>query len=612
LFQLLGSLKIAVALLLTIASVLGWGTFYETCFGTAAVQRFIYHSWWFQILLAFLGVNLAVAAMKRYPWERRHVPFVLAHLGIILILIGGILGGRLGIEGQLIISEGNTEQFLRLPQNVLVVHPLNPGDVFVFPTRFESKAWIHEPKETFPVALKEHKLELTVDRYFPNAKIEEEVTAQGSQENPAIHLVLSQEERQEGIWLFSRDSERFGARSGEVHVLFLEPRTKQELLQFLEPPQANQQDRGVVTIEFPDLKVRKEIPVPQDFSEPIPIEGTPYQMTWKGYFTDFAITEQGVVNRSDQPNNPAVALTLTGPEGTEPFLAFALHPDFSAIHGRQPLIHAHVSYSHATRSELPPNAICLVGGPSSEPVVILTGEKGEQKVEGFELNKPYRHPWLGLEFWVDAFIPRAKILQKFSNRDDEVRKEALHLVARDEHNHADAWLLGEVPTSLRLGQKELVLEYRRALWKLPVTVKLIDFRKTNYPGIQMVAGFESDVELTDPERGLTLKRTITMNNPLKYRGFSFFQSGFLEGPVETPPDGGTSLDRNFREAPPDGGTSLDRNFRETPPDGGTSLDRNFREATVLSVRKDPGTPLVYAGFLIVIGGVVSMFVFRRE
>ncbi|MBI2174147.1 MAG: cytochrome c biogenesis protein ResB, partial [Candidatus Omnitrophica bacterium] len=34
------------------------------------------------------------------------------------------------------------------------------------------------------------------------------------------------------------------------------------------------------------------------------------------------------------------------------------------------------------------------------------------------------------------------------------------------------------------------------------------------------------------------------------------------------------------------------------------------ETTVLAVRSDPGTPLVYAGFLIVIGGVVSLFWLR--
>jgi cytochrome c biogenesis protein ResB len=56
-----------------------------------------------------------------------------------------------------------------------------------------------------------------------------------------------------------------------------------------------------------------------------------------------------------------------------------------------------------------------------------------------------------------------------------------------------------------------------------------------------------------------------MNKPLRYRGYSFYQSSFIPGPVET---------------------------------------------TVLSVRSDPGTPLVYAGYLIVIGGVVAMFAGR--
>src|SRR3989338_4112099 len=105
----LGSLSMAAALLIAIASVLAWGTIYETRFGTAAVQRFIYQSWWFQALLGFLALNLAVAALRRYPWQHKHVPFVLAHIGIILILFGVILGGRFGIEGQLIIPEGQAE-----------------------------------------------------------------------------------------------------------------------------------------------------------------------------------------------------------------------------------------------------------------------------------------------------------------------------------------------------------------------------------------------------------------------------------------------------------------------------------------------------------------------
>src|SRR3989338_7049222 len=127
LLKMLGSLTLAAPLLVVIAGVLAWGTIYETRFGTAAVQRFVYQAWWFQALLGFLAVNLAVAALARFPWNRRQLPFLLAHLGIILILVGGIIGGRFGIEGQMIIPEGQDSHVLELPIKQLVVHQPNPG-----------------------------------------------------------------------------------------------------------------------------------------------------------------------------------------------------------------------------------------------------------------------------------------------------------------------------------------------------------------------------------------------------------------------------------------------------------------------------------------------------
>jgi cytochrome c biogenesis protein ResB len=61
----------------------------------------------------------------------------------------------------------------------------------------------------------------------------------------------------------------------------------------------------------------------------------------------------------------------------------------------------------------------------------------------------------------------------------------------------------------------------------------MDFRKITYPGIDLAAGFESDVQLTDTARGLILMRKISMNNPLRYRGYSLFQSSFIEGEPQT-------------------------------------------------------------------------------
>ena len=575
LVRLLGSLQIAVPLLIALASVLAWGTIYEARFGTAAVQRFVYGAWWFQALLAFLAVNLAVAALERYPWKRQQTPFVLAHIGIILILVGGILGGRLGIEGQLIIPEGQVEKVLQLPTNVLMVHQPNPGLSQTFPTRFETQAWVHEPKTMFPVTVDGRDIRLTVDQYYPDAAVEEEIKADGSEENPAIRLLLHRGDQQDAFWLVARDPERFGMGWGEGHVLFLEPRTTAQFNQLLRPSRdASEAQRGVIALQFDGTTRPIEIPVPIERNRVIPVEGTPYRLTLKDYFPDFAITEEGLTSRSNQPNNPAVSFTLEGPEGTDAYLLFALHPDISAMHGWRHTIKVQASYRHAAGDTLPPNAVTLLrlpaeasakaGAPSGALAAVLTGPSGERRaIESLALNTRYPHPWLGAEFEVAAFYPRAKLVQHISNRSDEIKAEALHLVAQEGGQTAEAWLRLRGTAELAVGKEPVLVEYRPAQRELPFTVKLMDFRKITYPGIDMAAGFESDIQLTDPQRGLILMRKISMNKPLRYRGYSLYQSSYVEGPTET---------------------------------------------TVLSVRNDPGTPFVYAGFLIVILGLVTMFV----
>ncbi|MDP3703928.1 MAG: cytochrome c biogenesis protein ResB, partial [Candidatus Omnitrophota bacterium] len=282
---ILGSLPMAVGLILLIAAVLAWGTIYEARFGTAAVQQVIYRAWWFQVLLGFLALNLAVVALQRYPWQRKHVPFVLAHIGIILILFGGILGGRFGIDGQLIIPEGEANGVLQLPRNVLAIHEPNPGVSHVFPTSFESTAWVREPNTIFAVPLKDRTIELTVDRYYPNAAVTEEVHDGGSVENPAVHVVMSHDGAQDALWLFSRDPERFGARWGEAHVLFLEP-DAEELAQLRGGPSSAGSPRGRLSLTFASTGKTVEIAVPDAPGQPVPLEGTPYVLAFKDYFPD--------------------------------------------------------------------------------------------------------------------------------------------------------------------------------------------------------------------------------------------------------------------------------------------------------------------------------------
>src|SRR3989338_8276261 len=566
--RLVGSLTMAVGLLTALAGVLAWGTIYETRFGTAAVQRFIYHSWWFQALLAFLALNLTLAALKRTPWQRRHVPFILAHIGIILILLGGIIGSRFGIEGQLVIPEGQAEHTLETPGNVLIVHQPNPGVHTVIPTRFETQAWVHEPNLTIPVTLGGRAIPLTVNRYYPDAVTDERVTDGGPEENPAVHVRLAHEEQQDAVWLFARDPERFGVGWAEAHVLFLEPQTEAQREQLIGRSQAKTPPRGVVSLQLPGMKRSREIPVPDELNQATPVEGTPYRITFKDYFPDFAITEAGLVSRSSQPNNPAVSFTLTWPEGADAYLLFALHPDFQAMHDVAHRIPAQVTYTHTAADSLPPNCIALIREPSGALIGVLTGSGTERQViDPLDVGTRYVHPSLGYQVEVAAFYPRAVIDQQISNRSDEVKAEALHLIGREGDQTAETWLSLRGSVELPLGAEPILVEYRPAQRELPVTIKLLGFRKVDYPGTQMAAAFEADVELTDSRRGVILMRKISMNNPLRYRGYSFFQSSYIPGSPET---------------------------------------------TILSVRSDPGTPFVYAGFIIVILGVVSMFILRSR
>ncbi|HEX9780530.1 MAG TPA: cytochrome c biogenesis protein ResB [bacterium] len=567
LLRWMGSLQMAVALILAIAIVLAWGTIYETRYGTASVQRFIYQAWWFQGILGFLAVNLVVSALRRVPWKRKHVPFLLAHLGIICILLGGIIGGRFGIEGQLVIREGEANRTLLLPGKVLVLHQPNPGGHRAFPTFFETQAWVHEPDASFSAELEGRRLELTVNRYYPDAVVQDEVTDGGPEANPAVRVRVEHGLQQDALWLFARDPERFGIGWGDAHVIFLEPETEADAARLIEPVPATRHLRGVVAVALPDLGAR-DIPVPETMHTPIPVEGTPYTITFRDYFPDFVIGEDGPESRSDSPNNPAVAFTLSGPEGTDPYLLFAFHPDIASMHGWQHQIPAQVSYTHPFSASLPPNAIALYVHPGAERLgAVLTGRAGERRhVEHLEPGETYTHPWLEYVFRVEAYAPRAVLEQRVTNRSDEVRGEALHVTLSSSDAEADGWVGSGGALELDLNGHPVTVSYEQQTRELPFTVKLLDFRKIDYPGTQMAAGFESDVHLSDLERGVILMRKISMNNPLKYRGYSLFQSSFVPGAVET---------------------------------------------TVLSVRNDPGTPLVYAGFLIVILGVVWMFIARR-
>jgi cytochrome c biogenesis protein ResB len=78
---------------------------------------------------------------------------------------------------------------------------------------------------------------------------------------------------------------------------------------------------------------------------------------------------------------------------------------------------------------------------------------------------------------------------------------------------------------------ELALRYKR-VYK-PYSVQLVDFKHDVYIGTSMPKNYSSQIRLIDPAHNENREVLIYMNNPLRYRGETFYQASFKQGDMGT-------------------------------------------------------------------------------
>lgn len=66
----------------------------------------IFHGRFFNGLLVLLAVCLLLVAWSKRPWRPKQAGFLAAHLGVVLVLAGGLLGNLLGFKGWMDLHEG--------------------------------------------------------------------------------------------------------------------------------------------------------------------------------------------------------------------------------------------------------------------------------------------------------------------------------------------------------------------------------------------------------------------------------------------------------------------------------------------------------------------------
>lgn len=160
-----------------------------------------------------------------------------------------------------------------------------------------------------------------------------------------------------------------------------------------------------------------------------------------------------------------------------------------------------------------------------------------------------------LRITVKAFARNCRLVQRKAAPESSLRgmAERFELVAlgldpQGERNRAGvlldisgvsentgSYLLVEhmpVEQTLSVGERSFKLVLRKEQRRLPFAIELLDFERVVYPGTDTPKSFRSVVHVVE-ENGLKRRAVIQMNEPLRHRGYTLYQSSFTPGQVET-------------------------------------------------------------------------------
>lgn len=601
-FHFFASLGLAVFLLVSLMIVLAVGTILESLYGADTAKILVYQAPWFTLLLILLGVNVAAAALDRYPWKKKHVGFVVTHLGILMILAGSLATQKSMVDGQMVIAEGETEYRLTLPQSLLHIFSQATEEEWVL--RVPEKAFPWEGKK---LIFQTPGFSVFLRKIFPKARVRE--TLKEADQGPAaLEISLHSSFADQSLTLIEEDPEL-----GHQHL-------GPAVFSFSREPLKAQPEETVkeASLEFQIGESGHRLPIPEKGKWPLalPLQGTSYQVEILETFRDAIVNNQKLVERNpgvhdaqgpSRPSgrtspsengggslageNPAIRFFLRGKDFEELHTVFSNYPDFPTIHGMKPSrTGARIFYrlpgagpegdSHELRFVLERKGGLhpSVREAGTAPILLYQIKDGKSvKTAEAVVGQEVPLGWMDFRFRIDKFYPHASMEKNFTPEPPSSKSEsvfpAIQIEVEKNGKSKEVWLGKGSPELVKIegdGGSALAYHFLFGEKKMPAgfRLELRDFRMKQYPGTRSPASFESDVVLTDVSMGLSKEATISMNEPLSHRGFKIYQSGY-------------------------------------------SIQEGQPEISIFSVGKDPGIPLKYLGTIVMVAGIALMYFIKR-
>jgi hypothetical protein len=110
------SVKLTIVLLSALAASMAYGTYVETALSNGAARILVYRAWWFDSLIALLALNLVGCTLRRAPYRPHQAGWITTHIALLILMAGAVVTHRFGMQGQMVVAEGEAESVFHLEQ----------------------------------------------------------------------------------------------------------------------------------------------------------------------------------------------------------------------------------------------------------------------------------------------------------------------------------------------------------------------------------------------------------------------------------------------------------------------------------------------------------------
>ncbi|RZM82009.1 cytochrome c biogenesis protein ResB [Leptolyngbya iicbica] len=524
-FRFLGSIRLAVPLLVAIAIILIGATFYESEVGSATVQREIYKSAWFGALMFLLAVNLGISTLSRFPWKGpRKIGFALTHWGLIVIIAGSAAVIHLSTEGMLLVrTDSGPGSQIRVEGDLLEV--VAPDQ-----TRQQTDIFIKSDGSVYPRQFGG----LSLLGYSDNAIKTVQFTNDGAVENLAVQVQLQSDRMGQTLerWLAVAPAAYSQMDIGPAHLELFEARDEAELQQLLQAPDAEQSPMGTLAIsQIAGQSRDRAIDVSKALGQTLALSPD-LSLTVANVWPDFRLGSDGQpTSASDQYRNPAVQLVVTQGELQERWFVFG-KAGLPPVRSDDQIA---LALTYEPPAATPTDYFRLVAAPNHQLFYAAASSKGFKSGE-FLPEQSVTPGWADFEISLAQQLDHAQVQRQIvpvmpvaQGAVPAEGSPALHVATADGQ---DFWLPWGEPTELDTPNGEYFAAFTPKLLELPFYVKLNDFIVERNEGSESVAMWTSDITLFDAQTDTAVQRSVWMNHPTWFRGWKLAQASWNPGDLQ--------------------------------------------------------------------------------